>query len=199
MGSEMCIRDRIYRQAARADTRLLRRRAVSDVKTFPALVDRVSDYMRYTATFSQYMEFVEILLNDPEQVYGDVNYQLIESLLKLEPGSNPEKVRVRRLAQRIMGTDKFFIGQEACRVLVPHMYLRFGDRRNIQGLSGKLGGKFEMMSPALTRSICAALVGFGGDELALVRSCASRLLRNHLSEFVKMIDRLEKVLSLIHI
>jgi len=181
---------RIYRQAARADTRLLRRRAVNDVKTSPALVDRISDYMRYTATFSQYMEFVETLLMDPEQVYGDVNYQLVESLLKLEPNT-VEKKRVRQLAQNIMKKPSSFVGQEECKVLVPHLYLRFGDRRNIKALSGNLGRKFESISPALTRSICSALVGFGGEDLVLVRDCASRLLRNHLSEFVKMIDRIE--------
>ena len=101
-------------------------------------------------------------------------------------------MKLRRLAQRVMNEPGFFVGQEECKVLVPSLYLRFGDRRNIRAMSGVLGRKLDGMSPELTRPICSVLGGFGGEELALVRSCAGRLLRNHMSEFVKMIDRIEK-------
>ncbi len=60
---------RFYRQAARAQSKLFVRRAANDIKEFPALVDRVADYIRYVRSADEAVSFVVKLLRDPEQVY----------------------------------------------------------------------------------------------------------------------------------
>jgi hypothetical protein len=76
---------RLYRLAGSAGLRLLRNRSASDVLEDPSLVERVADYYRCTGTVNEYLDFVERLMNDREQVYADVNVALVESLLRVEP------------------------------------------------------------------------------------------------------------------
>lgn len=190
IGEWQKILKRFYRYAARGRTRMFKRRAKKDLMDFPALVDRIGDYMRYVVSVPEYLDFVDEILNDPEQVYADVNFQLIESLLKLEP-DKPEKTRLRKLAQEIHSGQRCFSGSENCKTLVPLMYLRFGDKRNIQKLAGSVGSHLDALPAHVSRSICAVLASCGSSEFAIVKAAASRLLRNHLSEFVKMVDRIQ--------
>ena len=181
---------RFYRYAARAQTRMFTRRAKKDLLAFPALVDRIADYMRYVLSVTEYLDFVDTVLADAEQVYPDVNFQLIESLLKIEPAP-AEKVRLRQLAQGIYSGTRVFPGSDGCRTLVPLLYLRFGDKRNIKSLAGSVGKRLDALPAPVTRSICAVLASCGPTEFTIVKNAASRLLRNHLSEFVKMVDRIQ--------
>lgn len=190
IGEWQKILKRFYRYAARGRTRIYRRRAKSDLMEFPALVDRIGDYMRYVLPVPEYLDFVDEILNDPEQVYPDVNFQLIESLLKLEPAAS-EKTRLRQLAQEIHSGQRIFSGSDSCKTLVPLLFLRFGDKRNILRLAGAVGARLDSLPANVTRSICAVLASCGSSEFATVKGAASRLLRNHLSEFVKMVDRIQ--------
>ena len=124
---------RFYRQAARGKTRLLVKRALNDVKEMPALVDRVADYIRYVSTPDQVVDFVETLLNDPEQVYADINYQLIESLLKLSPDPLTAK-RLQKLGSQILDQTLHFLGDAEARALAPLLILRYGDGRSVRSL-----------------------------------------------------------------
>ena len=182
---------RFYRHAARTSSRVLLGRVATDIKTHAELVERVTDYMRYVASVAECIEVVESLLNDPEQVYGDVNYRLLESLLKLEP-NRAEATRIRQLAQRLLNGEFRFPGVEECRVLAPLLLLRYGDSRNLNGMETKLEREGENMAPALCRALCAVLSSSGQSGFQVVQATASRLLRNHISEFVRLVVRIQK-------
>jgi hypothetical protein len=185
---------RFYRHAARIGTKLLMVRAADDVKRFPDLVDRITDYMRYVGTPSECIDFVSSLLDDEEQVYPDVNYRLIEALLKLEPATR-ETERLKKLAQAILNHDINFTGMEDCKVLAPLLLLRYGDRRNIKGMAAKLRSQGDAMPANLCRSLCAVVAGDGNPGFTEVQSTASRLLRNHISDFVKLVIRIKRLTS----
>jgi hypothetical protein len=183
---------RFYRYAARARSKLFVHRARGDVKVFPDLIDRVCDYIRYVSSPSDAVSFVESLLGDPEQVYPDVNYQLLESLLKIEPPSDVAK-RLRELAQKILNEEINFPGLKECKVLAPLLLLRYGDKRNMRGMAGKLTREAEHLPSDVTRSLCAVVSSCGTQGFAVVERTASRLLRNHLSEFVKLVTRIREI------
>jgi len=181
---------RFYRHAARIGTRVLVARAADDIKHFPDLVDRITDYMRYVGTCCECIDFVCSLLDDQEQVYPDVNYRLIEALLKLEP-SRREMTRLKKLAQKILNDQISFRGVEECRVLAPMLLLRYGDRRNINGIAAKLRHHGETLPAELCRSFSAVVSSDGDRGFAEVQSVASKLLRNHISDFVKLVLRIK--------
>lgn len=182
---------RFYRQAARSRSRLLVRRAISDCKQMPALVDRVTDYIRYVSDPDEVVDFVETLLNDPEQVYPDVNYQLVESLLKLSPDPTTAR-RLQRLGTRILDQSISFPGDADARALAPILILRYGDGRNLRTLVTKLQRHADSLPQRTTRALCAVVGGCKKEGFEVVQETASRLLRNHLSEFVKLIVRIKE-------
>jgi len=181
---------RFYRYSARAQSKLFVRRAKSDIKEFPALVDRIADYIRYVSTAEEAVSFVDQVLKDPEQIYSNVNFQLIESLLKLSPDL-PTSKRLCKFAVSILNDSAKFPGAPEARVLAPILILRYGDRRNQRVLITKLEGQGESLSPNVTRALCAVVCGDGTSGFTVVRNVASRLLRNHLSEFVKLVERIK--------
>jgi hypothetical protein len=75
---------RLYRLAGIARLRFLRRRAFRDVLANPELADRVCDYMRCSGTVLEYLRWAEMLMQEEEQIYPDVNVVLAEGLLRLE-------------------------------------------------------------------------------------------------------------------
>lgn len=181
---------RFYRYAARAQSKLFVRRAKSDIKEFPGLVDRVADYIRYVSSAEDVVSFVELVFEDPEQVYPNVNIQLIESLLKLSPDVETSK-RLCKLAVSILNESIEFPGAHEAKVLAPILVLRYGDRRNQRVLFTKLERHAEILPADITRALCAVVGGDGISGFAVVRNVASRLLRNHLSEFVKLVERIK--------
>lgn len=181
---------RFYRQAARAMSKLFVRRASKDVKEFPGLVDRVADYIRYVSNADEVVMFVEDLLSDAEQVYPDVNYQLIECLLKLFPDKTTAK-QICRVGAKILNGELSFPGALEAKVLAPLLVLRYGDKRNVRSLITILERDAEKLSPNMTRALCAVVGGCGTQGFAVVQDTASRLLRNHLSEFVKLVVRIK--------
>jgi uncharacterized protein YaaR (DUF327 family) len=182
---------RFYRHAARTGSRILIERTITDIKAHAELVERVADYVRYVAPSSECIDLVEALLNDDEQVYGDVNYRLLESLLRLEP-NRADATRIRQLAQRLLSGELRFPGVEECRVLAPLLLLRYGDSRNLNGMTAKLQREGDEMQPALCRALCAVVSSMGQAGFKAVQATASRLLRNHISEFVRLVIRIQK-------
>jgi hypothetical protein len=182
---------RLYRHAARARSKLFVRRAVSDIKKFPGLVDRVSDYIRYVCDADDVVSFVAKLLNDPEQVYPDVNFQLIECLLKLDSDAATAK-RLCKFATAVLNDALSFPGAREAKALAPILILRYGDRRNLRILVTKLKRDAESLPSDVTRALCAVVGGDGTQGFTIVRNVASRLLRNHLSEFVKLVGRIRQ-------
>jgi hypothetical protein len=183
---------RFYRNAARARAApLLIRRAKADIKATPNLTERITEYLRYTVTVAEYLAFVEDLLADPEQIYPSVSYCLLESLLFLEPAPTDRR-RLRRLAQSVLTNEVDFAGRDECKVLVPLFYLRYGDKRNMRAFAARLGETDKTLTPAVERAICAVLAGFGPAEFRLVEKAAGKMLRNHLSEFVRMVHRIRE-------
>ena len=191
IGEWQKILGRFYRYAARARSVLFVDRAAGDVVDFPGLTDRIADYVRYVTSPSRCLNFVMSLLENDEQVYPDINYRLIESLLKIEPQTQVAK-RLQRFAQKIMRNELEFPGREDCKVLAPLLLLRYGDKRNIRGLAGKLSKQTERLDPGLTRALCAVVSSVGSAGFRVVERTASRLLRNNLSEFVRLVARIRK-------
>jgi hypothetical protein len=185
---------RFYRHAARTGSRVLTERVVADLKAHPALVDRIADYVRYVGRCTECIDLVEQLLSDQEQVYGDINYRLLESVLRLEPNRD-EQTRIRQLAQRLLNGEMIFPGVDECRVLAPLLLLRFGDLRNLKGAASKLERDGADMTPSLCRSLCAVVSSMGQTGFRVVEATASRLLRNHISEFVKLVTRIKEFRS----
>jgi hypothetical protein len=180
-----------YRHSARARSKLLVGRAVKDVKECPSLADRVSDYLRYVCSSDDVLSHVEKLLSDPEQVYPDVNYQLIEGLLKLSPDTVVAK-RLCDLGVGILNETLSFPGSGDAKSLAPILILRYGDKRNLRRLFSMLQRDAEKLPADVTRALCAVVGGCGASGFVAVQKTASRLLRNHLSEFVKLIARIKE-------
>ena len=56
----------------------------------------------------------------------------------------------------------------------------------------KLQREGENMAPTLCRALCAVLSSSGQSGFQVVQAKASRLLRNHISEFVRLVVRIQK-------
>ena len=181
---------RFYRQVARSKSRRLVKRAIIDIKEMPTLVDRVADYIRYVSDPGEVVDFVETLLHDPEQVYKDVNYQLIESLLKLSPEPATAK-RLQKFGTQILDQTLRFPGDVEARSLAPLFILRYGDGRNLRSLFTRLQRHADNLPQDTIRALCAVVGGCKKRGFEVVQETASRLLRNHLSEFVKLVIRIK--------
>jgi hypothetical protein len=140
------------------------------------------------STVDEAVTFVEQLIFDPEQIYPDVNYQLIESLLKLSPPPQTAR-RLRLLGRGLLDESITFPGSDDARALAPLLILRFGDNRSIRALFTRLGRDADSLPQAVTRAICAVVAGCGKEGFKAVQATASTLLRNHLSEFFKLLLR----------
>jgi hypothetical protein len=180
---------RVYRYAARARARFMRSRAQRDVLDHPSLTSRVCEYLRYSSSVNECITFAQRLLLAPDQVYPDVSYQLLDWLLHLEPTQIEARI-LRRLFQSIYRGSIDFPGRIACRSLVPLALLRYGDKRSVKSLSGPIGQKLDQLSADEVRSIALVLAGFGDAEFQIIATAASRLLVNHLAEFVRMVHRI---------
>jgi hypothetical protein len=182
---------RFYRYGARARARFMRSRARRDILAHPSLTSRVCEYLHYSSSVIECINFAQTVLAEPEQIYPDVSYQLLDWLLRLEP--SPVEARLlQRFFQSIYHGRINFSGREMCRSLVPLALLRYGDKRSIKSLSGQLGQKLDKLSAEEVRSIALVLAGFGDPEFHIIANTASRLLLNHLAEFVRMIHRIRR-------
>jgi len=93
---------RLYRLAGIARFRFLRRRALQDILANPELADRVCGYMRCSGTVSEYLNWVDRLMNSAEQIYPDINVALLESLFDSKRFTEREMDRVRRNCRPVL-------------------------------------------------------------------------------------------------
>jgi len=180
---------RSYRIAALAKSRKLRSRALRDVLANPELGERISDYMRCTGTASEHITFLEQALAHPEQVYPDVNHVLFESLLRLEPNENERRL-IRRVAVKLMREGRANINAQACAETVTLLLLRFGDGRSIRLLRTILQRDSERLPSQVVRACAVVYLSCGNLHLEHVRRVAAKIFRNHLSDLVKMVERI---------
>ena len=99
--------------------------------------------MRYSGSTKEYLAFVFTVMNHPEQIYGDVNLTLVESLLRVEP------------------------------------------------LHTCFQTELEQQQIELVKACALTYASYGGLQFEAVRRPASRLLRNPLSEIVRMVEKIK--------
>jgi hypothetical protein len=180
---------RIYRLAGLAGLGLLRSRAVSDILADPSLVERISDYYRCTGTIADYLDFADVMMNHPEQVYPDVNVAIANSLLRLEP-TQTEINRIRGIAKTLISRKQAIPGAEDCASAGALLALRFGDQSLLRVLKTCFEDKKQVGSTAIVRA-CAFVYASRSDQaFTEVRMVASSVLRNHLSTLVRLIDEI---------
>ncbi len=182
---------RLYKLAGFARLRFLRRRALADVLAEPRLADRVCDYMRCSGTVAEYINWARGVMGAEEQVYPDVDVALTEGLQRLEPPKF-EARRIRTLATDFLTGKSNSTGAAECKVLAPLLILRCGDRRSLPLLRKCFDDETSFVSPPLLRAAAVVYASYGDKEFATVRRSASRLLRNHLADVVKLIERIRR-------
>lgn len=182
------IMKRLYHLSSRADSRLLRRYSNQHILHYPLLTERISDYMRCTGSVPDYLEFVESVWKHNDQVYPDVTRALIESLLRLEPSDN-ERKWLWQLGSAILRGTTDIPTIDQSRTVAPLLILRYGDRRSLKLLRNCVESS---KSNDLSRSAGIIFASYGSHEATVLRNAASKLLRNHLSEMVKMIEAIKK-------
>lgn len=182
---------RLYKLAGFARLRFLRRRGFQDVLDDPLLTERVCDYMRCSGTVLEYLQWVEALMQKDEQIYPDVNMTLTESLLRLE-ANRFEAGKIRKLAVAFLSGHSGIAGEVECMTLAPLLLLRFGDKRSLPLLERCLNDDKSPVSAPFLRSAAIVYSSYGDKEFGSVRRIASRLLRNHLADVVRLVDRIRE-------
>ena len=180
---------RMYRLAGRADAQFLRRRAPQDVLANPSLVGRVCDYMRQTGTPGEYWSFTKFLLHHAEQVYPDVNLALTENLLRLEPDKSTAG-ELRRFASALLTKTPSWPGASHCAAVAPLLILRYGDGRSLSTLRAAFSTRLDQLPQGVVRASAIVYASHDPRHLAGLRGVAARLLRNHLSEMVRFLEKI---------
>jgi hypothetical protein len=183
------ILNRVYRLAGLARLRFLRRRALRDALDKPDLINRISDYMRCSGTVSEYIDWAELLTNNSEQIYPDVNVAVIEGFLRLEADQAASR-RIRTIATSLLRRRSNIAGAVECMALAPLLLLRFGDRRSLPLLERCFSDDRTAVSFQLLRSSAVVYSSYGNTAVSTIRRASSRLLDNHLADVVRLIERI---------
>lgn len=178
---------RIYRLAGIAGSRNLRRRAIRDILAYPELAGRIADYMRCTGTAKEYFLFAQSVWGNEEQPYPDVNYRMMEGVLRLEVRGK-EASKVRLLASSLLSGRLKIVGEPECVALAPLLILRFGDRRSLPLLRKCFEDYTDRLTSQAVRACAVVFASFGADEFDIVRKAAARMLRNPLADMVRMVE-----------
>ena len=182
---------RLYKLAGFSRLRFLRRRALRDVLADPSLVERVCDYMRCSGTVLEYLRWANLLMQEEEQIYPDVNVAVIEGLLRLE-ANKFESTEIRALTVALLSGKSNLPGAVECKALAPLLVLRFADKRSLPLLKRCFGDEKSLASAPQLRAAAVVYASYGDKEFGEVRQSASRLLRNHLADVVRLVERIRK-------
>jgi hypothetical protein len=147
--------------------------------------------MRCSGTVLEYLQWTEGLMQDEEQIYPDVNVVVTESFLRLE-ADGLESSKIRAIAGLFLSGKSKVPGAEECRALAPLLMLRFGDKRSLPSLRRCFDNEKSIASAHLLRSTAMVYSSYGNTEFGVVRRSASRLLRNHLADVVRLVERIRK-------
>ena len=83
-------------------------------------------------------------------------------------------------------------GAGECKALAPLLILRFGDKRSLPPLKRCFDDEKSAVSAPLLRAAAVVYSSYGDTAFAEVRRSASRLLRNHLADVVRLVERIRK-------
>jgi hypothetical protein len=177
-----------YRLAAIGRSRRFRKRAQRDMLKFPSLTSRIADYMLVTGTPGEYFDFAERAWSNDAQVYPDVNYVLVDRLLRLEADEQVAS-RIRRLAVQLLDGRGLPVVSIETKALAPLLMLRFADRRSLPRFKRLLEAQPERVPGLLLRSVAVVFASYGYGEFQTVRKIAGRALDADVSEMIKLIER----------
>ena len=186
------IQKRYYRLAGLIKAKFLRTRASRDLLNTPTLADRIADYMRCSGSVKEYLRFVQRILVHKEQVYEDVEFILIESLLRLgvtgSQASFLSGLGLDVLDDVISARKNSFFASPGCLLV-----LRFGGRRSKRRLRRFFRERKMSKHGQLIRASATAYSTYGLDEFAEVRRAAAFLLNNPLGLMVRMTKRIQSL------
>jgi hypothetical protein len=180
---------RLYRLAGLSRLRFLRRRATRDMLDDPSLAERICHYMRASGSVLEYLAWADRVMKLEEQVYPDINVRITEVMLRLEANIY-ESSRIRSLAVGFLMGKGTTAASAECTALAPLLILRFGDKRSLPPLKRGFGDEKAAVSAPVLRAAAIVYASYGDQEFTTVRRCASRLMRNHLADVVRLIDRI---------
>ena len=123
-------------------------------------------------------------------MYGDVNFVLVESMLRLE-ASATEATSIRARAVSLLKGMDVVPGQGDIRVLAPLLIMRFGDRRSMPVLRSAFTRNMDKVPGDVLRAAVAVYASNGPKYFEETRQAASRLHRNLLAEFVRLVERVQ--------
>jgi len=185
------ILSREYRLAGLAGLDFLRFRSTADILEDPSLVERVADYYRCTGNVSEYLDFVESTMKNPEQIYASVNISLTESLLRIEP-KQADLARLRGLIRSLIRKDNDLPGKDDCAAVAALLTLRFGDAAIRALLKRCFVDGNQTVSRQLVRAAAFVYASQSPTAFKEVRDVASTVLRNHLSTLVRLITEIQR-------
>jgi hypothetical protein len=177
-------------KAVRQQLKRANHRDIADDLEYDSLTRRIADYMRYSGSIREYLAFVFSVIDHPEQIYGDVNLTLVESLLRIEPDAHGG-TQLRTFASELLRGVRVMPGRKECAAVAPLLVLRFGDRRSARALQTCFQVELEQQQIELAKACALTFASYGGLQFEIVRRAASRLLRNPLSEIVRMVERIK--------
>lgn len=184
------IQKRYYRLAGLTKAKFLRPQASRDLLGTPTLTERIADYMRCSGPVKEYLGFVRRILAHKEQVHEDVEFILIESLLRLEVTGSLARYLSRLgldvLDDVVASRKNAFFANPACLLT-----LRFGGRQSRSRLRRFFGERQMAKHTQLIRASAITYSTFGRREFRDVRKAAAFLLNNPLALMVRMVKRIQ--------
>lgn len=186
------IQKRLYRLAGLIKARFLRRYASRDLLNTPTIAERIADYMRCSGSAREYITFVRRILSHREQVYEDVEFILIESLLRLEV-RGPQAKFLSDLALNVLtevasSKKNPFFANPGCLLLT-----RFAGRTSKRSLRRFFRERKMATHAQLVRASAIAYSTNGSSEFSEVRKAAAQLLNNPLALMVRMVRRVQSL------
>ncbi len=186
------IQKRYYTLAGLTKAKFLRARASRDLLSTPTLTERIADYMRCSGSIKEYVNFVQRIRTHKDQVHEDVEYILIESLLRLEATG----ARARYLSQvgfdildEVVSSKRSpFFAAPACLLA-----MRFGGRQSRVPLRKFFTERGWGKHTQLIRSSAIAYSTYGRPEFLEVRRAAAFLLNNPLALMVRMVRKIQSL------
>jgi|SRR5690348_1190 len=186
------IQKRYYRLAGLLKARFFRSRAPRDLLKTPTLAERIADYMRCSGSVREYIRFVRRILAHKEQVYEDVEFILIESLLRLEARNSQAKFLANigfNVLEDVASCRKnSFFANPGCLLV-----LRFGGRWGKSRLRRFFRERRAATHMQLVRASSIAYATYGRAEFTEVRRAAAFLLINPLGLMVRMVKRVQRL------
>jgi hypothetical protein len=102
-----------------------------------------------------------------------------------------DKAAIREIGSKLLRNSFPYTGASDCAAIAPLILLRFGDRRSLPLLRRGFENSNERTSVPYVRASSIVVASYGPIQARALQRIASRVLRNHLSEMVKMLDAIE--------